>query len=119
MKYTKWEKNTEEVLDERAKNPSQIPGLETGWTELDRYTNGAQGGDLIIVCAESKVGKSVLLTNWATKLSIKDQIPIIYFDTEMNEREQEDRILSNLTGIPQKRNCFWFICSRHSKWLSF
>lgn len=95
-------KNTEEVLDERAKNPSQIPGLETGWAELDRYTNGAQGGDLIIVCAESKVGKSVLLTNWATKLSIKDQIPIIYFDTEMNEREQEDRILSNLTGIPQK-----------------
>jgi replicative DNA helicase len=94
--------NTEEVLAKRAENPSQIPGLEVGWPMFDEYTNGGQPGDLIILCAESKVGKSVTLTNWATKLSIKDQIPILYIDTEMDEREQEDRILANLTGIPHK-----------------
>jgi len=92
--------NTEEVLNQRAEHPTQVPGLEIGWTDYDRYTNGAQPGDLIVVCAPSKVGKSVLLTNWATNLSIIDSIPILYIDTEMNEREQEDRILSNLTGIP-------------------
>lgn len=91
---------TEEVLKERAKTPAQIPGLEVGWEQFDRLTNGGQAGDLIAICAPSKVGKSVTLTNWATKLSIKDKIPIVYFDTEMNEREQEDRILANLTGIP-------------------
>ena len=91
---------TEEVLNNRAENPAQVPGLEIGWTQFDRLTNGAQPGDLIVLCAPSKVGKSVSLTNWATNLSIKDQIPILYIDTEMNEREQEDRILSNLTGIP-------------------
>ena len=69
---------------------------------FDEYTNGGQPGDLIILCAESKVGKSVTLTNWATKLSIIDHIPILYIDTEMDEREQEDRILANLTGIPHK-----------------
>lgn len=92
--------NTDEVLKERAENPSQIPGLEVGWTQYDRYTNGGQAGDLIIVCAPSKTGKSVTLTNWATKLAITDKIPILYIDTEMNEREQEDRILSNVSGIP-------------------
>lgn len=92
--------NTEEVLAERAEHPAQVPGLEVGWTQYDRLTNGAQPGDLIIVCAPSKTGKSVTLTNWATKLAIKDQIPILYIDTEMNEREQEDRILANLTGVP-------------------
>lgn len=92
--------NTEQVLAERAENPSQVPGLEVGWVEYDRLTNGAQPGDLIIVCAPSKTGKSVTLTNWATRISIQDQIPILYFDSEMNEREQEDRILANLTGIP-------------------
>jgi replicative DNA helicase len=91
---------TEEVLAERAKNPAQVPGLEVGWYEFDRLTNGGQPGDLIVLCAPSKVGKSVALTNWATKISIEDQIPILYFDTEMNEREQEDRILARLTGIP-------------------
>lgn len=91
---------TEEVLAQRAEHPAQVPGLEVGWTQYDNYTNGAQPGDLIIISAESKVGKSATLTNWATKLAIKDKIPIVYFDTEMNEREQEDRILANLTGIP-------------------
>lgn len=91
---------TDEVLEQRAKNPSQVPGLEVGWTQFDRLTNGACPGDLIVLVAPSKVGKSVTLTNWATKFAIKDQIPILYIDTEMNEREQEDRILANLTGIP-------------------
>lgn len=92
--------STEEVLEARSKNPSQVPGIEVGWTNFDRTTNGAQPGDLVVLVAPSKVGKSVTLTNWATKLAIGDQIPILYIDTEMNEREQEDRILSNLTGIP-------------------
>lgn len=91
---------TEEILAQRAESPAQVPGLEVGWAEYDRLTNGAQPGDLIIVCAPSKVGKSVTLTNWATKLAIHDQIPVLYADSEMSEREQEDRILSNLTGIP-------------------
>ena len=92
--------STEEVLEERAKNPSQVPGLEVGWVEFDRLTNGGQPGDLIVICAPSKTGKSITLTNWATKIAIKDQLGVLYFDTEMNEREQEDRILANLTGIP-------------------
>ena len=91
---------TERILEERAESPSAVPGLEVGWIEYDRITNGALPGDLIVVVAESKTGKSVTLTNWATKLSIQDQIPILYIDTEMSSREQEDRILSNLTGIP-------------------
>lgn len=93
--------NTEEVLKERAETPDTVPGLEVGWSQFDRYTNGGQEGDLIIVCAESKTGKSVMLTNWATKFSIIDKIPILYIDTEMSAREQEDRVLARLSGIPQ------------------
>jgi replicative DNA helicase len=91
---------TENVLTERAEKPNTVPGLETGMTDFDRYTNGGQPGDLVVICAESKTGKSVLLTNWARKLSIQDQIPSLYIDSEMSHREQEDRLLSNITGIP-------------------
>lgn len=93
-------KDTDEILALRAEHPAQVPGLEVGWKEFDATTNGGQPGDLIIVCAESKTGKSVILTNWATKFSIMDKLPILYIDTEMNEREQEDRILASITGIP-------------------
>lgn len=100
--YYKMGDLTEEVLKNRASNPNQVPGLEVGWEEFDRLTNGATPGDLIVLTAPSKVGKSTTLTNWATKIAIQDKIPILYFDTEMNERDQEDRILANLTGIPQQ-----------------
>ena len=94
--------SAEEVLKLRADNPNSIPGLEVGWNKLDYYTNGGQPGDLIMVCARAKTGKSTLLTNWATKLAIEDKIPTLYFDTEMSAREQEDRILAILSGVPHK-----------------
>lgn len=92
---------TEEILAERAKTPSAIPGLEVGWPKVDKITNGGQPGDLIFVAARSKTGKSVALTNWAIKLGIIDQLPILYIDTEMDSRDVEDRILANLSGVPQ------------------
>lgn len=92
--------DTEEILAKRAETPSQVPGLEVGWETYDKLTNGAQPGDLIIVVAPSKTGKSVTLTNWATKIAIQDQLPVLYVDSEMNNREQEDRILAYMTGIP-------------------
>ena len=92
----------EEILRERATSPNSIPGLEIGWNKFDYYTNGGQPGDLILVCARAKTGKSTLLTNWAVKLGIKDKIPVLYFDTEMDSRQQEDRILSILSGVPNK-----------------
>lgn len=94
--------SAEEILELRASHPNTIPGLEVGWTKFDYYTNGGQPGDLIMLCARAKTGKSTALTNWATKIAIKDKIPVLYFDTEMNAREQEDRILSILSGVPHK-----------------
>lgn len=94
--------NVEERLAKRAEKPNSVPGLETGWTQFDRYTNGGQAGDLIAVCARSKTGKSVTLTNWATKFGIIDRVPVLYCDSEMTSEEQEDRQLAILTGVPHQ-----------------
>ena len=94
--------DTEYILEQRAENPNTVPGLEVGWNKFDYYTNGGQAGDLIMLCARAKTGKSTTLTNWAVKIGIEDKIPILYFDTEMSAREQEDRILSILSGVPHK-----------------
>lgn len=91
--------DTDRVLEERANKPASVPGLETGWSNFDKMTNGGQPGDLIFVSARSKTGKSVTLLNWAVKMGIRDKMPCLYIDTEMNEREQEDRILANLSGV--------------------
>lgn len=94
--------DAEDILLERAEHPNQVPGLEVGFKKFDYFTNGGQAGDLIMLCARAKTGKSTMLTNWATKIGIKDQVPVLYYDTEMTEREQEDRVLSILSGVPNR-----------------
>lgn len=89
-----------ERLEERASRPTLVAGLEVGWHIFDRVTNGGRPGDLIIVCARAKMGKSVLLTNWAKKFAVDDGLPVLYIDTEMTSEEQEDRLLSIITKIP-------------------
>lgn len=90
----------ERRLQERAKRPTLVAGLQVGWTVFDRLTNGGQAGDLIIVCARAKMGKSVILTNWAKRFAIDDNLPVLYIDTEMTSEEQEDRLVSIITQIP-------------------
>lgn len=87
-------------LEERMKKPVLVAGIETGWLIFDRLTNGGRPGDLIIVCARAKMGKSVILTSWAKKFSIEDKLPVLYIDTEMTSEEQEDRLVAMLTQIP-------------------
>lgn len=87
-------------LEERAKRPTLVAGLQVGWTVFDRLTNGGQAGDLIIVCARAKMGKSVILTNWAKRFAIDDELPVLYIDSEMTSEEQEDRLVSIITQIP-------------------
>ena len=92
----------EKRLAERASQPTLVAGLQVGWTMFDRVTNGGKEGDLIVVCARAKMGKSVVLSTWAKNFAINDGLPVLYIDTEMTSKEQEDRLLSMLTKIPVK-----------------
>lgn len=93
-------------LEERilafGEHPMAVPGLETGMYQFDRYTGGGEPGDLIFFCARSKTGKSVLLTNIAEKVAIEDGLPVLYIDTEMPTPQVETRLLSMITGLPEK-----------------
>lgn len=90
----------EERLRRRAEHPREIPGFAMGWPQFDKITQGQKGNELTVIVAESKTGKSTLLLNMAKKFSIDDGIPGLYIDTEMNDEEQEDRLLSIISGVP-------------------
>lgn len=94
--------DTEKILKKRAENPQTVPGLEVGqeFVKFNRLTNGGRPGDLIFICARAKTGKSTLLKQWSTNIGIIDKLPVLYIDTEMDNRDQEDRILADLSNIP-------------------
>ena len=89
-----------ERLKQRALNPDSTVGIKTGWRQFDLATLGLIDGELTIVGARGKVGKSTVLLNWCRKIAVEDQIPTLYIDTEMYKEEQEDKLLSMISAVP-------------------
>jgi len=89
-----------ERLKQRLLNPREVIGLKTGWKAFDKASLGLVDGELTIVGARSKVGKSTVLLNWCRKICVEDGVPVLYIDTEMYKEEQEDKLLSMLSGVP-------------------
>ncbi len=87
----------ERVIDElnRLKNMDGVTGIKTGYSDLDRYTNGFQRGDLIILAARPAMGKSALALNFASEVAKhnKDEAVAI-FSLEMPTDSLMKRLLS-------------------------
>ncbi len=77
-------------------------GISTGFSRLDEAIGGLEAGTLTVVGARPKVGKSAMLMNWASHIALKSGYPVLYIDTEMSSREQQFRLLSLLSGIPER-----------------
>ena len=54
---------------------------------------------MVVLCARAKAGKSVTLTTLAKKIAVDDGLPVLYIDTEMTAEEQEDRLVSMISGV--------------------
>lgn len=58
--------------------------------------------ELAIVCANTKVGKSIFLMNCAADLMIKD-VPTLYIDSELSTRSFTTRLIAHLSHIEYSR----------------
>lgn len=94
----------EKTLVKKAQTPKEVVGYRTGFPELDYQISGLQNGRLYVVSASYKVGKSMLMTNWVTYMSIlsEQKVPILYIDTEMKSEEFAIRVASYLSKIDSR-----------------
>jgi len=72
----------------------QMVGVPTGFSELDKITNGLHPGQLIIVAARPGMGKSTLALDLARSASIKNNLASAIFSLEMSRNEIAMRLLS-------------------------
>jgi replicative DNA helicase len=70
--------------------PSKFPRLNDFFTY--------EKSEVVVVRAQRKIGKSVFMLNEAIHL-IRNNIPVMYVDTEMSDLNFIPRLLANLTGI--------------------
>ena len=78
---------------------SPMPGVPTGFRDLDRLTNGLQSGQMVVIAARPGLGKSTLALDFARSASIKNGLPAVFFSLEMNRTEILQRLLSAESGV--------------------
>lgn len=81
-------------------NP-QLPGLASGFLELDQLTQGFQKSDLIIIAGRPSMGKTALSLNIAINCIKLSRSPILFCSLEMSKEQILYRLLGSETGINQ------------------
>ena len=78
---------------------SDITGLATGFTDLDRMTSGLQNGDLVIVAGRPSMGKTTLAMNVAEAAALSEGPPTAVFSMEMPADALTMRMLASLGRV--------------------
>ena len=75
-------------------------GLSSGFSDLDRTTNGLNKPDLIIIAARPGVGKTSLALNIASHVGERSGKSVAIFSLEMSRAQLVMRMLSSAARIP-------------------
>lgn len=90
-------------LDELAQSESGLPGLPTGFHDLDRRLTGLNKSDLILIAARPGMGKTAFALNvalYAAKHTDKD---VVLFQLEMSRDQLASRLLSQEAVIDSQK----------------
>jgi replicative DNA helicase len=92
-------RNQLKEINEVLKDPSIIKGIPSGFYELDRLTNGFEGGELIIIGARPAMGKTAFALNIAYNVA-KTGKKVLFFSLEMTKKQLSLRMNSMISGVP-------------------
>ena len=84
-----------ELMEQRG---SELTGLATGYTDLDRKLAGLQPSNLVVIASRPGMGKSSLALGIAINVAAQDELVAI-FSLEMSKEELVQRILSSVGKV--------------------
>jgi replicative DNA helicase len=89
---------------ERAKDSEAgVSGVPSGFTSIDRITNGWQRSDLIIAAARPSMGKTAFVLTMARNISIDHKIPVAFFSLEMDAVQLIRRLIVSESKISSEK----------------
>jgi replicative DNA helicase len=89
---------------ERAKSmEGHLSGVPSGFTALDRITNGWQPSDLIVIAARPGMGKTAFVLTMARNIAVDFKKPVAIFSLEMSAIQLVTRLISAETMLPAEK----------------
>lgn len=86
-------------LEWASEHPGELPGLPTGYGQLDTMLGGLMPGDLVILAARPSVGKTALAGNMIENMTIKGGTPGLFFSLEMASKQVVKRLACSLGNV--------------------
>ncbi len=90
-------------LDERSRSDSDIPGLTTGFRDLDHALTGLNKSDLILVAARPGMGKTAFALNIALNAAKASKKDVVVFQLEMSKDQLAGRFLASEALIESQK----------------
>jgi replicative DNA helicase len=84
-------------------NPSDVTGVATGFSDLDKETAGLQPGDLVIVAGRPSMGKTALALNIGEHVAIDLKLPVVVFSMEMGASQLAMRMIGSVGRLDQHK----------------
>ncbi len=80
-----------------------LPGVPSGFYDLDAITSGLGRSDLIIVAGRPAMGKTSFCLNIAANIAKQQNLPVAVFSLEMSREQLAQRLLASEAKIPSNR----------------
>lgn len=90
-------------MDQAVNNKGSIQGLETGYRDFDRMTNGMRAGQVIVIAARPGAGKTSLAMNIAERVAVDKKQPVGVFSLEMTAVELMHRMVCSRARVDSQR----------------
>ncbi|MBQ9911990.1 MAG: replicative DNA helicase [Firmicutes bacterium] len=104
--YTKIQKILDknlELIAEAQENGGKLPGLSTGFRDLDDRTAGLQKSDFIVLAARPSMGKTAFALNIAEHAALREHKRVAFFSVEMSEESLGYRMLSTQSRVELRK----------------
>jgi len=85
--------------EEMRKNKGKLLGITTGFDKLDKITGGLRSGQLVVIGAPTKGGKTTVALNMAMRTAGIANNPVGIISLEMSKGELIDRIISSVSAL--------------------
>ena len=90
-------------IGELMNRKGKITGVSSGFTDLDRQTNGFQKSDLIIIAGRPAMGKTSFAINIAQYAAVHDNRTVVVFSLEMSCQQLVFRMLCTEASVESQR----------------
>ena len=96
-------KDVYDQLDELAANPGKLPGLPTGFSDLDNALGGLNKSDLILIAARPAMGKTSFALNMALSAAKQSGKDVAVFQLEMSDTQLTTRMISSEALVDSRK----------------